>query len=373
MKIDYSVYGSVKKRKKASISSTTVLVSFIIIVIILLVGLTLYSNSMSYQKEDTLSPISTDKNHPDNGYITTSTSFSAEDDTLLDENFVLNILPDLQESSKSGILSSMKDKKSIKGHVVTYDSKKWVVQSDISPRRSHFRKIKLKRGNKTKTIVINKKENSITVDDKKIREPNDKIIVSTPTPPPEKEDVKSSLLTPKPEKQAPKRNYSLPQMIDSTKKRENPPIVKTAQKLKVRLMYSANSLKSHKIYAKKIEELDSVLSGAIFIGSVSGYTLDRLDVDFRKIKLKTGKEYPITAHAVGIDNTPGIKGKRKDNAGTNAAKSVASTAIDFSSVSMLGNALDSALDPALSQNKNTVVSVKEGVEFYVFFDEDFGI
>jgi len=156
-------------------------------------------------------------------------------------------------------------------------------------------------------------------------------------------------------------------------KNSKKPIVKMTQKIKARLIYNANSLKSQKIYATQTVDNNVALKGAIFIGSVSGYTMDRLDIDFTKLKLKNGKEYSISAHAVGIDNTPGIKGKRQNNVGTNAAKSLASTAIDFSSGHMLGSALDAALDPTLEQNNKTVVSVKKGVEFYVFFDEDFKI
>ena len=281
--------------------------------------------------------------------------------TNSEDNYIYNILPN-NSSPLSKILAK---EERIIGKIIEYQNKKWVIKKDST--QSNLRTIKIKNGNQIKTISYNQQTNEIKVDNKAIK---DSLVVSDSSP----STIRTVNVSENDEKKdVVIRQYDLPSIITTKKKKSKTPIVITAKKIKARLMFGANSLKSQKIYAKQIADNTTKLTGSTFIGSIAGYNMDRLDINFHKIKLKDGREFSISAHAVGIDNAPGIRGKLSNNIGTNAAKSIASTAIDFSGGHMLGSALDSALDPTLEQNDKKVVSVKKGVEFYVFFDEDFQI
>jgi len=383
MKIDLKLYDEKEKKKDSLIklSNPFVWIGLVVLVLMLLIGVKISLNKNN--KKD----VRIFKDRIDQDYITIKDVQYDHTSTRVDDNYILSLVPKKKTQTLAQTLST---KPSIKGKSISYDNKKWLVKTDFYDKKKKTRTIKIKNGATIKKIVYHEKTKDFSIDNKKMDTDTKlavRVIYKNTSPAKHDYDAvgHSAYEVSQTENQAEyeeeeeaeskksTRVYNLPSIISSKKSNSKKPIVKTTQKIKARLIYSANSLKSQKIYATQTVDNNVALKGAIFIGSVSGYTMDRLDIDFTKLKLKNGKEYSISAHAVGIDNTPGIKGNRKNNIGTNAAKSLASTAIDFSSGHMLGSALDAALDPTLEQNNKTVVSVEKGVEFYVFFDEDFKI
>lgn len=180
--------------------------------------------------------------------------------------------------------------------------------------------------------------------------------------------LKSSKQT-KPTTKRAERRYDLPSVI--VQKESNRTIIKTTEKIKAALISGINSSSSSKIYARPDASFSPpFFLDAIFIGSLSGISLDRLSISFDKLKLKNGLEISIQAHAIGLDLVPGIKGTLINNSGTNMAKDIAQEAVSFADTAIAGDLLSSAIDSTFEHNETAVVSLEKGTSFYVFFDED---